>query len=145
MGLQILRNIRYAKALESFDKAILIDPDISDAWYYKGQALYNLHRYSESISDFNTVNDFDPLNSDAWYYKGQALYNLQRYSEAIDAFDKVLNITKDNSEALTLRGNHFTNKEDSKKQLSPLINLRKLLQKMIKPYHDYMKFMLIYF
>jgi tetratricopeptide (TPR) repeat protein len=39
--------------LNSFDKAIVADPTLSNGYYYKGICLNSLKRYSEAITSLN--------------------------------------------------------------------------------------------
>ena len=65
--------------MELFDKAIKIDPNKREAWYYKGEAFEKLEMYSEAIESFDNIIGINPIDGDAWYYKGEALYKSQRY------------------------------------------------------------------
>jgi tetratricopeptide (TPR) repeat protein len=51
---------RYDDALRSYDKAIEIDPNFADAWYYRGLALSKLDRYNEAIASYEMAIRIDP-------------------------------------------------------------------------------------
>lgn len=79
-------------ALESFDKAIAINPDSATAWSYRGSALLSLDRYSEAIDSYDKAIAINPNYAAAWYNRGNALMELGRYAEAALSFTKVLTI-----------------------------------------------------
>ena len=46
-------------AIESFDKAIAIDPEYVYAWLSKGYVLFSVGRYEEAIPVLNKVKELD--------------------------------------------------------------------------------------
>lgn len=80
----------FEKALESFDTALLINPENAGAWYYKGNSLSYLNRPEEALEAFDRALSLDPGYSEAWYCKGLALGYLNRPKEALRALEKVL-------------------------------------------------------
>lgn len=90
----------YNKAIETFDKAIAINPDEKVAWYNKGIAYDKLGEYEKSIEAYNGAITIDPDFADAWNNKGIALGRLGKNDEAIQAFDRVLDINPDDEYAL---------------------------------------------
>jgi tetratricopeptide (TPR) repeat protein len=79
-------------ALESFDKAIAINPDSATAWNYRGSALNSLNRHPEAIDSFDKAIAINPNYAAPWYNRGNALMELGRYAEAALSFTKVLTI-----------------------------------------------------
>lgn len=79
-------------ALESFDKAIAINPDLATTWNYRGNALLSLDRYTEAIDSFDKAIAIKPDYASPWYNRGNALMELGRYAEAVLSFTKVLTI-----------------------------------------------------
>ena len=47
---------RDEEAIEAYEKAIMINPEYSEAWYDKGVGLGNLKRYEEAIEAFKKGN-----------------------------------------------------------------------------------------
>jgi tetratricopeptide (TPR) repeat protein len=86
---------KYKKAIESFNKAIKIEPGYADAWFNKGVALGKLGRYDEALKAFNKAIEIKPDYADTWYNKGVALHKLGRYDEALKAFNKAIEIKPD--------------------------------------------------
>ena len=109
------------KKLEYCTKYLELNPNDSEAWYYKAEILSWLGRAREereciaqstkdepddfliarvsgydehSLELFNKVLDEDPTFARAWYEKGVNLTNLDRYEEAIICFEKALEFSQ---------------------------------------------------
>ena len=67
------------KTVEYCNKAIELEPNNADAWYYKGWALGNLARFDEEIECLDKVLELDPKYESAWFLKGVALYSFSRF------------------------------------------------------------------
>ncbi len=53
---------RFIEAIESYDRALAIDPDFAIAWQAKGVALHNLGRYDEAIACYDRALSLEPGN-----------------------------------------------------------------------------------
>ncbi|WP_072060870.1 tetratricopeptide repeat protein [Crocosphaera watsonii] len=89
-------------------------PDDHQAWYFRGNALYNLGRYEEAIASYDQALEIKPDKDKAWYNRGIALHNLGRLEETITSWDKALEISSNDYEAWYCRGNvlFFLGKHD---------------------------------
>lgn len=74
---------RYIEALNSFDRAIRIDPTYPDAYEGRGSVLYQLERYAEALASYEQAITLDPQFAQAYFGKGNVLYYLKRYPEAL--------------------------------------------------------------
>jgi tetratricopeptide (TPR) repeat protein len=83
---------KYEEALEKYDQALALEPNLAMAWVGKGMAHNALEDYSEALDAFEMAISINPGYAKAWYGKGVALYGLGRYEESIEAFDKALEI-----------------------------------------------------
>jgi tetratricopeptide (TPR) repeat protein len=83
---------RYQEAIESFDKALAINPDYHNAWNLRGAVLNNLGRYQEAIENYDKALAIKPDFDWAWNNRGLALDSLGRYQEAIENYNKALAI-----------------------------------------------------
>jgi tetratricopeptide (TPR) repeat protein len=52
LGIELINSNNYEKAVTIFDKAIILNPDLYEAWYNRGLALRNLSKYQESIKSY---------------------------------------------------------------------------------------------
>jgi len=127
--LEILMTLAaFTEAVDSFDKAVAIKPDYTEAWFYRGLAMLELRKgedapdnfevtrngkkivvaklkwYSEAINSFDKAIATKPDYAEAWFYRGIALHYSGHYSEAVVSFDKVIAIKPDTAEAWFYRG-----------------------------------------
>ena len=132
---------KYKKAIESFNKAIKIEPDHADAWFNKGVALGELGRYDEALKAFNKAIKIEPDHY-AWVNKGVALGKLGRYDEVLKAFNKAIKIKPDHDAwynkacAYSLK----RDKENALKSLSKSIKLNPEFKKEVKRDEDFKEF-----
>jgi len=109
MGLSLSSNLKYNEAIETFEKAIEIDPDYYDAWKHLEHTYFILRQYDEALEASNktiSINSDDPV---VWLSKGLILDNLGRYEESIEAYDKSLSINPEFVDALNEKGNALLN------------------------------------
>jgi tetratricopeptide (TPR) repeat protein len=86
---------RYEEALDSYEKALQINPDLAHAWSGKGKALDRLNRYEEALNFYDQAIQRDPNNYRTWFGRGYTLRNLKRYEEALIAYEKTINLKPD--------------------------------------------------
>jgi len=82
----------YQKALEYFDKALVIDPEYVEAWIKKGLALRSQGGFERAIRCYDKALEIDPNRAEVWYNKGIALRGLGRFDEAVKFYDKALEL-----------------------------------------------------
>jgi len=98
-GKSYLKNLEFRKAIKCFDKVIVINPENSEAWYCKGNALIFLGRSEEAILCFDKSLEIHPDVPEVLYKKGIAMGNVGRFEEAIVCFNKVLELDPEKIEA----------------------------------------------
>jgi tetratricopeptide (TPR) repeat protein len=59
-------------AIEDYTKAIELNHEYADAYYYRGMSFYNLKEYKNAIANFDAVTRLNKNFADAYYYKGMA-------------------------------------------------------------------------
>ena len=100
---------RYKEAIASYDKAIKIIPEYSEAWNGQGNTLYELKLYNKALDAYDKAIQIQPDYLEAWVGRSFVLDNLQRYQEAIESFDKALKIKLDYPEVWNGRGDALNN------------------------------------
>jgi len=65
----------YLAAIKEYTKALEINPEFKDAYYYRGKSYHGLGKYEKAIKDFTTLINKNPGNDD---------YYLQRSSSYVE-------------------------------------------------------------
>ena len=89
----------YERAVDLFDWASNLKPDMHEAWYNKGCALGKLGRHEEAVKCYDEAIRIKPDKQEAWYNKGYALGKLGRHEEAVKCYDEAIRIKPDDHEA----------------------------------------------
>jgi len=100
-GKEFLRAGRYRQALESFDKALEIDPRESRALMGRSLALTRLERYDEALAAANAIFDFEPDSPYGYNAQAVCYQAMDLPAEAQTAFEKSVKFGPDNA------GNHY--------------------------------------
>ncbi len=91
-GKELHKQENYIGACEQFERAIAIDENYVDAYYYWGLALVNLNEYDQAINKYQRAIAINENYLPAYYSWGLALINLNQYDEAIDKFKQAIAI-----------------------------------------------------
>ena len=91
-GLSSLNLGKPEKALESFNRAISIDPAHPDGYLGRANTLNTLGRYQESLKDYNRVIEIDPTLANAYINRAIAYSHLKEYQKAIEDYEKGLEL-----------------------------------------------------
>lgn len=78
----------YDEAVVCFEKAILMNKNVDEAWYWRGNVLIKLQRYEEAIACYDQAISMKPDCWEAWYNKANLLAKLQKYEEAIACYEQ---------------------------------------------------------
>ncbi|MDD2754824.1 MAG: tetratricopeptide repeat protein [Methanothrix sp.] len=77
---------RYDEAAKSYDRCILLDPQLEAALFNKGNALYMQGDYDNALSAFDKAIEINPQDANTWICRGLTLKKLGRTLEANTAF-----------------------------------------------------------
>lgn len=72
----------YISAVSRFTAVINNRPRLSEAWFLRGIAKYNLSDYIGAQSDFSSAIDINPFYADAFHYRGLTNEQLGNFSNA---------------------------------------------------------------
>ena len=100
---------RYKEAIECYDKAIEINPNLFKAWKKKGDAFCGLEKYDDGINCYDKAlkisNTDDPeilkCKLDAIIKLGTFHKKYECYHEALECYNMVLEADPNNFEATT--------------------------------------------
>jgi tetratricopeptide (TPR) repeat protein len=96
---------RAAAALASFDRAVVINPDLAPAHHQRAALLQDLKRHEEAVAAYRTALRLDPRNAQAANDLGTALIESGRFDEALASIDQALALDPGLFGALINRGN----------------------------------------
>ena len=119
-GIAFYYRDKYYSALESFEKAIELKPDLAVAWFNKGAMLDRLGRYDEALESFEKAIELKPDLAEAWYNKGVALERLGRSEEALEAYERAIELKPDDTGAWFNRARLYALKGERENALSDL-------------------------
>ena len=125
LAIEDYTNEEIEDAIANLSKAIELNPDFVDAYYFRGLVYVLEGDYDKSIADFDRVIELDPDNNDsvfailtgasAYLLRAGAYYEKDDYDAAIADFDKVIEMDPGHSDAYYLRGEtHYSNNDDDK-------------------------------
>jgi len=87
----------YSSAISVLNKAINIDQDNSEAYYFRGVAKFEIGDYRSAISDFSKALDLNPNKLEAYYDRGIAKNRIGDYLGARNDFNKAKEINPSSS------------------------------------------------
>ncbi len=77
-------------AIDSWNKALKLNPNLAEIWHNLGSALGRLEQYPEAIESFNHALEIDPQSYQAWNDSAHAFYQMQQWEQAIDSWNKAI-------------------------------------------------------
>jgi Tfp pilus assembly protein PilF len=95
---------RFEEALASYDRALKVRPDYTQALSNRGNALAALGRFEEALASYDRALKVRPDYTEALSNRGIALSLLGRFEEALASYDRALKVRPDYAEALRNRG-----------------------------------------
>jgi tetratricopeptide (TPR) repeat protein len=94
----------HSAAIESFSKALELDPKMAWVWSERGWRYFELGDYSAAINDFNQAIQQDPREERAYDGLGHVYRELGEYDKAVDHLLKAVQINPDNWGLYCVRG-----------------------------------------
>jgi len=77
VGLLLGKNKVHDVAEKIFDRVVQINPNLEEAWYYKGVVLGNLGKYDEEIKCYDRAIKINPTLAEAYGNKGIAFLSTR--------------------------------------------------------------------
>ena len=94
---------KYDLALASYDRALALQADHSEALYNRGNTLKALSRFEDAIASYDRALAVKPDYADALNNRGVALLALGRTEDALTSHERALALKADHAEALRAR------------------------------------------
>ncbi|MFF8929109.1 tetratricopeptide repeat protein [Streptomyces longwoodensis] len=95
---------QWAQALDAYDTALRLAPDLGRAHYGRGETYRLTGRHSEAITHFTRACALNPEESLYIASRGQAHQGLQQYEEALADLDRAVALDDASSWVFALRG-----------------------------------------
>jgi lipoprotein NlpI len=87
-GMLFLQSHAPAKAVESFTKAIALDPKSATAYQNRGEANFYLGRFQDSVRDFDRALALEPEKRPYHWQRGISCYYAKQYEEGRKQFEE---------------------------------------------------------
>lgn len=103
-GVTALQMKNFARAVEFFDKAAVVDPRKPEIFYNRGIALAERGDYTAALESYDRALSIHPNYAIAYNNRGNALSALKRHEEALASYEMALKLQADDPTALNNRG-----------------------------------------
>ncbi len=104
LGLALWELGNHDEAIESFTKAIELDPKDALAYTNRGAAYGILGNYRQAIEDYDRAIELDPKDARAYYNRGIAYGGLGNYKQAIRDYGRAIELNPEYVAAYINRG-----------------------------------------
>lgn len=128
LAISFYNDKKYIEAISNFNKAIELNPDCLDAYYYRGNLFYDSKEYEKAIADFNKVIELNPVLEEPYNNRGTSFHALKNYEKAIADFNKAIELNPQSVQAYNNRGSSFS---DLNKYEKAIADYNKVI--MLKP------------
>jgi curved DNA-binding protein CbpA len=103
-GIQQAQAKQYEQAIDSYTKAIEIEPSFIEAYLKRCEIRYKLGDNQGVLQDCSKIIKVDPTVAKAYYYQGRARYRLGYTQSAIKAYTEALDRETNYAQAYYYRG-----------------------------------------
>ncbi|MEP6725502.1 MAG: tetratricopeptide repeat protein [Bacteroidota bacterium] len=114
MGDEAFQRKAYLEAIQSYKRAIAMNPKDALAYYQSGVAYEMLgDAYSsKALEEYNSAIDINPADGLFWYRRASVKYGIKRYADAIKDYNKVITLNSDDTKtqyayAIYFRGKSY--------------------------------------
>lgn len=108
-------NGQIEKAIETYQKAVRINPEDFDSWYYLGVAYGDTNQWNKAIEALQKALSINPEGYVAWSVLGYAYRNSNETAKAVEAFQQALHINPKDAIAWYNLGLSFMHTGEDKK------------------------------
>jgi hypothetical protein len=96
---------QWAEALDSYNRAILLNPDSAEAYCNRGLVLQELDRLNDAMDSYDRAIKIRPNFAEAYCNRGTTLRALNRTDEALQSYERTIELRPDYAEAYHNFGN----------------------------------------
>ena len=124
----------FQEAIVSYDEAIRLNSEYTDAYNDRGVVRSALGNFSEGIADFERALQINPQYSVAYVNLGIARLNLNDFQQAITSFDQALKINSNFADAYLNRGKAYFHLEKKEKAIADYDQALKINPNYVQAY-----------
>lgn len=99
LGCALAAKGKIQEAIDNFNKAIQVAPDLYLSYYNRGLAYSELGKYQRAIEDYDQTIRLKPDCAGAYISRGIAYAGLSKYEQAIKEFNMTLRLNADDTNA----------------------------------------------
>lgn len=81
----------YEDAIQSYTKAIGLDPGMADAYEGRAHAYESIKKYEEAAKDYERAYALNPKNPDLYYNAGRIYVSMKEYKKAVEILSDMIN------------------------------------------------------
>ena len=100
LGLTYYKLNKYNFAMDSFNKAILLDEFYADAHYYLGLMYESILKYDKALFHYKKAKAFNTTFKKLNFNYGNLLYNMEQYKKSIKPLKDYMSSLADLGEAI---------------------------------------------
>ena len=102
---------KYELALDDFNKAMKLNPNLAMAYFGRGELYYYQQKYELALADWNKAIELNPNLAMAYNNRGGIYYNQQKYELALADFNKAIELDSKLAMAYNNRGGIYYNQQ----------------------------------
>jgi len=111
IAIEYTRLKQWDKAIESYNRAIEIDPKYELAYINRGLAHANMNQFDLAKADYDFAIGIDQENAEAYKDRGNVKMNQGQYTDAIKDYNQAIDLDNANLDAYANRGNAYASIE----------------------------------
>ena len=104
LGYEAMASKDLMKALDEFDKAIMLKDDYDVPWRMKGNTLDEMGYHEQALECYKHALQLFPESDETWFSLGSCLFSLGRYNEELTCYERALQYNPVMQKALVNRG-----------------------------------------
>ena len=117
-GYELYKKNRFSKARQELDKAIEMNPQNPEAYFWRARTLIKMVQYDEAVKDLEKVIDLKPAYSPAYDNLGWLLMLSKRHEESLSYLNRSIELKPENGWAYYMRGRVFSEMGDLNQALN---------------------------
>src|SRR5260221_1814198 len=103
-GIEFEQMKHYRAALQAYEQAILLNPNLTSAWRNKAHMLLRLNRHTKALEACEHAIQLNPYYAPVYTVKGLTLHGLGHHEEALTAYEKAIKLDSNIPEAHMSKG-----------------------------------------